>query len=186
MLQTGIASVSVSKHREGAGEGDGGMLPLAAGDRELLAQGSVPRGILQESPASPAHQGLEVALRVRWRSFMNELSRALGMKCRHKQAVLFFFFFSSPALSGVSVYAEEDTQRRMRREERRVLSCIYVCTNVASPLRQLSCRNVTLPRDKAGILLHAGLKGEKKTLSSLFFQQIKVFQVRQCSFIGSW
>lgn len=57
MLQTGIASVSVSKHREGAGEGDGGMLPLAAGDRELLAHGSVPRGILQESPASPARQG---------------------------------------------------------------------------------------------------------------------------------
>lgn len=95
MLQTGIASVSVSKHREGAGEGDGGMLPLAAGERELLAHGSVPRGILEESPASPAHQGLEVALRVRWRSFMNELSRALGMKCRRKQSVPFFFFESS-------------------------------------------------------------------------------------------
>lgn len=92
MLQTGIASVSVSKHREGAGEGDAGMLPLAAGDRELLAQDSVPRGILQESPASPAHQGLEVPPRVRWRSFMNELSPALGLKGRHKQAVPFFFF----------------------------------------------------------------------------------------------
>lgn len=46
---------------------------------------------------------------------MNELSRALGMKCRHKQAVHFylFIFFSSPALSGISVYAAEDTQRRV-------------------------------------------------------------------------
>lgn len=67
------------------------MLPLAAGDRELLAHGSVPRGILQESPASPAHQGLEVALRVRWRSFMNELSRALGMKCRQQASCAWFF-----------------------------------------------------------------------------------------------
>lgn len=127
MLQTGIASVSVSKHREGAGEGDGGMLPLAAGDRELLAQGSVPRGILQESPASPAHQGLEVALRVRWRSFMNELSRALGMKCRHKQAVL--FFFQSSFVWGFCLcrrgHAEEDEERG---EEGAVLYlCVHKC-----------------------------------------------------------
>lgn len=89
------------------------MLPPAAGERELLAHGSVPRGILQESPASPAHQGLEVVLRVRWRSFMNELSRALGMKCRQQASCAYFFYFffssSSPALSGVSVYAAEDT-----------------------------------------------------------------------------
>lgn len=31
MLQTGIASVSLSKHREGERERDGGMLQLAAG-----------------------------------------------------------------------------------------------------------------------------------------------------------
>lgn len=67
----------------------GGCSSSRPGQRELLARCAVPRGSPEESPASPTHQGFEVALRVRWRSFMNELSRALGMNPRHEQAVLF-------------------------------------------------------------------------------------------------
>lgn len=168
MLQTGIASVSVSKHREGAGEGDGGMLPLAAGERELLAHGSVPRGILEESPASPAHQGLEVALRVRWRSFMNELSRALGMKCRHKQSVP--FFFSSPALSGVSVCAEEDAQRKVLP----YVCAVHKCgvTSVTTVLQECDSAQTRM-WDKAEPLLRAGLKGGEKKI-------IFIFSVNKC------
>lgn len=67
----------------------GGCSSSRPGERELLAHCAVPRGGPEESPASPTHQGFEVALQVRWRSFMNELSRALGMNPRHEQAVLF-------------------------------------------------------------------------------------------------
>lgn len=94
MLQTGIASVSLSKHREGERESEGGMLQLAAGERELLARCAVPRGILQESPASPTHRGFEVAPWVGWRSFMNELSLGNETQAQANRA-----FFPRLALS---------------------------------------------------------------------------------------
>lgn len=109
------------------------MLPPAAGERELLAHGSVPRGILQESPASPAHQGLEVALRVRWRSFMNELSRALGMKCRQQASCAYFYFFLIFFFPQVQLcLGFLFMQQRTRRGG---CSLVFMpCTNVASPL----------------------------------------------------
>lgn len=82
------------------------------GERELLACCAVPRGVLEESPASPTHQGFEVALRVRWRSFMNELSWGLGMNHRHKQAVPFSKSRFVSSFCG-PVYRDEGVQRRV-------------------------------------------------------------------------
>lgn len=82
------------------------------GRLELLARCTVPRGILEESPVSPTHPGFGAALRVSWRSFMNELSWALGINHRHKQALP---FSKSSFVSGFcgSVYADEVMQRRV-------------------------------------------------------------------------
>lgn len=107
MLQTGIASVSLSKHREGERERAGGMLQLAAGERELLARRAVPRGVLEESPTSPTHQGSEVAPPVGWRSFMNEPSLGNESQAQASRA-----FFRARLLSGAP--AVLFAQRRMR------------------------------------------------------------------------
>lgn len=74
--------------------------------RELLARCAAPRGILEETPVSPTHQGFEVALRVRRRSFCERAEPALGMNHRHKQEGP---FSKSSFVSGLCgpVYADE-------------------------------------------------------------------------------
>lgn len=58
--------------------------------RELLARCAVPRGILEETPVSPTHQGFEVALRVRRRSFYEWAEPSLGNESQAQARSAFF------------------------------------------------------------------------------------------------